>query len=141
MDQVFAAFGKLIAGAADAKHWPFFSVMVTLSVLGHIMSTRVFTRKRAYTDYGPSVLGQLEHKLWHWGRETLPFHPFMVAIFVLCPLWPDPEGDGLKPIATANYWIFCATLSLFAWIIVKAIAKERGITLALPGESVRPECD
>lgn len=138
MQQVFDALGKLIAGSLNGEHWPFFSMAFTLSIIGEIMRKRVFTRERAKLYFGKSSKGQLAHWFWHFGRESMPFHPFLVCLFVLTPYWPDPEGKGYTVQETGSYWLFCAAVSLLVWVVLKSFAKEKGIILELPGDSFRP---
>lgn len=137
METLWSIFSKLADEAADPVHWPAWVMTATLAVIGQIMATRVFTRERAYRKWGDDKRAKAVHLFWYWMRETQPFHPFFAALF-LAAVWPDPENRNFRPVETAGYWIGCATASLFAWVIVKGIAKERGIELTLPGDSVRP---
>lgn len=136
MDQATEALWGLVAGALSPEHWPFLSVFLILVVLGQISSTRVFTRERAHLRREGRA-ARFWHGLFWWGRETLPGHPIAIGFLLACA-WQDPEGKGWPWIASAAYWMACGAASLFGWVILKGIAKHRGIELTLPGDSSRP---
>lgn len=138
MDQVIAALEALVAGALSPERWPFLTVCFTLAVIGHIVSTRLFTREQAYAFRGTARLDRATHMFFWWGRETMPAHPILAGL-LLALIWRDPEGQGWSWPASAAYWTFCGALSLFVWICIKAALKHKGVVLELPGDSVRPK--
>lgn len=119
------------------EHWPFFAVACVLSVIGQFTSVRIFTRERAYADLGKDWLGKALHWWFYWGRETLPLHP-IAAGFLTGKLWIDPLSKGWGAHASMWYFAFAGFVSLGVWVWLKGKAKEHGLVLELPGETVPP---
>lgn len=114
-------------------HWQFFAVVVVFGVLNHFMSKKVFTRERAYAEYEKTK----RKYFWFWGREALPILPLIVT-YLLGLVWKDPEGQGWTRNESGWYFASAGALSLFLWVVIKGIAKQKGLQLTFPGESERP---
>lgn len=118
-------------------HWPFAMMAIVFMVVGQVMTTRVFTRERAYDTYDSSIAGWI----WYWGRETLPLHPILAGA-LLGIVWQDPEAAGLGLVPSMGYFAGSGAVSLFTWIFLKAYYKRRlGVDIYLPGESMKPSSD
>lgn len=130
MDYFFSSVREYVL-----PHWPFAMMALVYMVIGQVMTTRVFTRERAYAD----SRGSFARHFWYWGRETLPLHPILAGA-ATGALWLDPEGYGWSLTPSMGYFAGAGALSLFAWVFLKAFAKQRfEIDLALPGESMPPD--
>ncbi len=128
MEQLEELAGQLLS----LDHWPWLAVCSMFAIIGQFTSTRLFTKARAYSDRG-----KIAHAILYWGRETLPLHPILAGI-VLAFFWPDPEGKGWALAPTAAYFGSAGVASIFAWVILKARAKKKGLNLQLPGASTVP---
>lgn len=119
------------------KFWPLLAVTAVLTVMGEFLGKRIFTRDRAYADYGKDWLGKAVKWLMWWGREALPLYPLGVG-FAIGKSWPDPFSLGWD--SRESQWAFalCGFASLGAWVILKSRAKKAGIVLELPGETDPP---
>lgn len=124
---------KFIGGLFTLERWPFWSAVLVFTIIGQFMSKSFFTRFRAYAAY-PNVW---EKHFWYWGRETLTLHPLFAGA-LLGTLWMDPENAHWTRIASAMYFATAGAVSLFAWTLIKAFAKRRGVDLSLPGDSSIP---
>lgn len=113
--------------------WPFWSAAVVFMVIGLFTSNKLFTRERAYRDWG----SKWAHLFWFWMRETLTLHP-LAAGFGLGAVWRDPEGQGWPLIGSQMYFATAGAVGLVLWAILRGIAKQRGVTLTLPGQSRPP---
>jgi hypothetical protein len=116
-------------------HWPFGMITIIFMVVGQFMSTRVFTKARAYKKRpGPWYKFWDAQWFWWWGRESLPVHPILAGGLVGL-LWQNPEQmDPAWPlIASVAYFAGAGVISLFAWVLLRSEAKKRGIDLQLPG--------
>jgi len=118
-------------------HAPFLGVTFILLVIGHRLSTRVFTKSRAYRFYGPGPQGKWKWRFFYWGRETLPMQPILAGV-VIGLLWRDPEGLGWNRAASVAYFASSGAISMMLWAVMKAWAKKKGLVLLLPGESEPP---
>ena len=119
-------------------HWPFLVVMLAFTIIGRFTSTKLFTRKRAYT-VAKGKWPWENQWFWWWGRETLSLHP-IISGTLLGLIWSNPEfSDPSWPIsASVGYFAGAGVASLFSWNFMKSYAKRQGVVLSLPGESVRP---
>jgi hypothetical protein len=115
------------------ERWPWWSAALVLTIIGQFTSTKLFTRERAYRNWG----AKWKHHFWFWMRETLMLHP-IAAGFTLGFVWRDPEGQGWPLIGSQMYFASAGCVALVGWIIIKAVAKNRGVELKLPGESTVP---
>jgi hypothetical protein len=118
-------------------HAPFIGITLILLVIGHRMSTRVFTKPRAYRFYGPTAAGKWKWRFFYWGRETLPMHAILAGV-IIGLLWRDPEGLGWNRAASVAYFASAGAVSMMLWAVIRGWAKKKGITLQLPGESEPP---
>lgn len=119
------------------KFWPLIAVTAVFTIVGQFFSTRVFTKERAYDDYGRDRLGRSVKWFMWWGRETLPLHP-IAAGFALGKKWVDPFAMGWDSHESQWAFALCGFASLGVWIVLKSRAKKLGIVLELPGETIPP---
>jgi hypothetical protein len=111
-------------------HWPFFAAAVVFMIVGQVMKSSVWTRKRAYTK------GKMQWLFW-WAYKTMPLHP-VVGGAITGLVWSKPEASVEGP-AAIFYFAFAGALSVWLYQILKGIAKRRGIELGkLPGQSDAP---
>ena len=115
------------------ERWPFWSAVLVFTILGQFTSMKLFTRSRAYAKTSPAFI---QH-FWWWGRETLMVHPILAGV-VLGRLWMDPEGKGWPIVGSQMYFASAGVVSLFAFAVLRAILKWRGIDVQLPGTSNPP---
>ena len=120
----------LTAHVWSGIHWPFVAWAIIASVIGQVMKTSVWTRKRAHTK------GRFQW-FWWWGCKTLPLHPIASGV-LLGLVWANPEvGDPAWVWPTASvYFATAGALSISLYEVVKGLARKRGVHLGpLPGES------
>jgi hypothetical protein len=117
-------------------HAPFYGVMLVLLIIGDRMSSRIFTKERAYRAY-PGTYGRWKWRVYFWGRETLPMQPILMGALIGLA-WLDPEGKSWNRAASMAYFATAGAASMILWAFTKAWAKKKGIVLALPGESGPP---
>lgn len=115
------------------ERWPFWSVTLIFAFVGRFTSESVFTHARAYTKWPKAW----QRHLWWWGRETLSLHPILTG-FALGLVWTDPENAQWSRIGSAMYFAAAGAVSLFFWSIAKGVARKKGLTLTLPGDSSNP---
>jgi len=121
-------------GALDflSEHWPWFTVMTTLWVLGHYVETSVFTKERA-----------LRSNAYRKLRESMELHP-IVSGAIVGLIWQDPldaEWGWQKSVA---YFLSAGVASMFGWKIIVWLFGRVGVDLSgvtLPGESSPPESE
>lgn len=129
------ALDQFFSSMLTLERWPFWSAVLVFMIIGHFTSRRLFTRERAYIDWGMPAVGV--RPFWYWGRETLVLHPLLGGA-VLGALWQDPEGAGWRLVPSMMYFAAAGAVSLLVWVPIKAAAKKRGLKLSLPGDSDRP---
>ena len=116
----------------NLEHAPFKGVVFVFWIIGHFMSTSVFTRARAYAK------GKFQWFFW-WGRESLELHPILSGC-LLGMIWVDPEKIGMNMLESMLYFAAAGVCSLFVWALVKSVMKKNNISgFRLPGESERPK--
>ncbi len=122
----------LTAHVWSLAHWPFMAWAIIAAVIGQVMKTSIWTRKRAHKK------GKVQW-LWWWGYKTLPIHP-IVAGFLLGLIWLNPEtaDPGWAWPAASVYFATAGALSVSLYQVVKGLAKKKGVALTLPGESKTP---
>lgn len=119
------------------KYWPFLAVSGILSMLGQFMSTKVFTKENAYAYLGTDRFGRFLRWFMYWGRESMPLHP-IAAGFVIGKTWPNPAPGITSAQESMWFFAFAGLVSLFVWVVLKGKAKEHGIVLELPGDTIPP---
>jgi hypothetical protein len=108
-------------------HWPFVAVAVILMVIGQVVKTAIFTKKRALSK------GKMQWLFW-WGWKLLPLYPVLVGLLIGL-VWINPEGkepawsysEGLA------YFGLAGTVSIFLFDVLKGVFKQRGFDLHFPG--------
>jgi hypothetical protein len=125
------AFDAFVASLLTVERWPFWAIAVIFAIIGEFTSKSVFTRPRAYAK------GRYQ-SFWWWGRESLPLHPVLTGAALGFFVWVDPEGAGWSRVASGAYFAFAGAISLVLWVIIKGIAKQRGVDLELPGQTPIP---
>ena len=114
-------------------HWPFMAWAIIAAVIGQVMKSAVWTKKRAHTK------GKAQW-VWWWGYKTLPLHPIFAG-FILGIAWQNPEAadPAWAWVASSVYFATAGALSVSLYQVVKGLAKKRGVSLGpLPGESKPP---
>lgn len=101
------------------EHWPFFTTMLSFSILGTFFSRKVWTRKRAYTWVGPKRWPTF----WRDMRDSETIHPIFFGA-VLGLMWKDPEGADWGRIASAGYFAGAGAASLIVWVATKIVMKR-----------------
>ncbi len=129
MEELKQAAGIILS----AEAWPFWSAVLVFTIIGQFTSTKLFTRERAYQEYGAAW----KNHIWWWGRESLMLHP-IASGGVLGLFWRDPQGLGWPIIGSMMYFASAGVVSLGAWMTIKSFAKKRGVDLKLPGQSNPP---
>ena len=124
------ALDTFITSMLTMDRWPFWSVALIFAIVGQFTSKHLFTRERAY-------LKDRWQPFWWWGRESLSLHP-IAAGALLGQLWPDPEGRHWTTAASCAYFASAGVVSMFLWMIIKGVAKKKGVELTLPGDTSRP---
>jgi hypothetical protein len=105
-------------------HWAFAAWLVVSMLIGQVMKTAVFP-KDGYKTRKPLWL------FW-WGRKTLTLHP-MIAGVLVGAIWRNPDPLVTNLPAGMAYFALAGALSVWAYELLKGIAKQRGIDLRLPG--------
>jgi hypothetical protein len=105
-------------------HWPFVAAMMIFMVVGQVMKTSVFP-KEGWKTRKPVWL------FW-WGRKTLALHPVFAGM-VLGLFWRAPEPGVLTIAASCGYFALAGTCSVWAYEILKAVARKEGVDINLPG--------
>lgn len=127
------AFEALITSLFTLDRWPFWSAVLVFTILGQFFGTKLFTRERAYQKRE----SKWQEHFWYWSRETLLVQPILGGLF-LGSIWRDPEGAKWPLIGSQMYFAAAGAVALFAWTILKAVAKQKNIELTLPGASSAP---
>ena len=111
---------------------PFVAWMILASIIGQVVKTQVFTRKRAFAK------GRLQ-SFWWWGRKTMALHA-AAAGAVIGLLWPGTIEAGYEGGTVQGVLYFATAGGLSVWLfeVAKGLAKKKGIDLKLPGESKTP---
>lgn len=113
---------------------PFVAWTLLASIIGQVVKTQVFTRARAHWA------GSRIQWFWWWGRKTMPLHPMAIGM-VIGWMWPGEVEPGYigGTVQAALYFGLAGGLSVWAFEVLKGLAKKRGVTLGkLPGQSDRP---
>ena len=115
-------------------HWQFVAWAIVSMLIGQVMKSAVWTKKRAHTK------ARFQWVFW-WAYKTFPLHP-VAAGAILGMIIRNPEGADPAwawPMA-ALYFGAAGALSVWLYQVLKGLAKRFGITMApLPGESGPPE--
>jgi len=128
MDEITKDLGYLFS-----THWPFIAVTIILMMIGQVSKISVFTKQRAHALHG-TVWGEV---VW-WGRKTLPLHP-MISGAIIGLVWRNPTEMIDRVIESVAYFALAGTLSVWAYQILKSIAKKKGYELGpLPGAESTP---
>jgi len=124
MDTVKEALELLLA------HWPFVAATAILMLVGTVANKRIFTDAQARVK-------RKTQPFWWWARSTLPLHPVASGL-LLGYFWKLPEAGVDTLVERAAYFGLAGACSVFAYELLKGLAKKRGIDLDLPGESKPP---
>jgi hypothetical protein len=127
------AFDVFIDSLFTLDRWPFWSAVLVFTLLGQFFGVRLFTRERAYQKRE----SKYAEAFWYWGRETLLLQPILGGV-ALGSIWRDPEGAHWPLIGSQMYFSAAGAVALFAWTVLKAVAKRKGVELILPGSSSNP---
>lgn len=124
------AFDQFVSSMFTLDRWPFWSAVLVFTFIGYFTAKRLFTKERAYAQTSLQWF-------WYWGRESLILHPIAAGV-LLGFFWPDPEGRKWPQAASCMYFAAAGAVSLVAWVVIKGIAKQKGYSITLPGDSDRP---
>ena len=113
------------------QHWPFVAAVFVFMLMGQVAKTAVWTRERARQK-------GWAQPFWWWGYKTLPLHP-VAAGAALGLFWRDPEPE-VSGVAAMVYFAFAGAMSVWAYQILKGVAKRKGVYLTIPGDSSPPSC-
>lgn len=105
-------------------HWPFMASIIIFMIVGQVVKNNVFTKTAHFA--------QRPVWFWWWGRKTLPLQP-IVAGMLLGLIWRMPEAGVDSLPESMAYFAMSGALSVWAYELVKNLAKQRGIDLNLPG--------
>jgi hypothetical protein len=108
-------------------HWPFVAAVLVLMLVGTVSNKRIFTEAEA------KVKRRTQWFFW-WARKTLPLHPVVSGI-VLGIVWKLPEAGVDTLVERAAYFGLAGACSVFAYELLKGLAKKRGLDLDLPGDT------
>lgn len=109
---------------AVIQHWPFVAWLMVSMLIGQVMKTAVFT-KESFKTKKPKWL------FW-WGRKTLVVHPIVAGLLIgLAWRNPEPSVDTLPECM--GYFAMAGALSVWAYELLKGLAKKEGFDLKLPG--------
>ena len=111
-------------------HWPFVAATLVFMLVGTVANKRIFTEAEA------AKKRKLQWFFW-WARKTLPLHPVVTGV-LLGIVWKLPEAGVDTLVERAAYFGLAGACSVFAYELLKGLAKKRGIDLALPGDSPVP---
>ncbi len=100
----------------DSPHVSLFAVALGLTIVGQLMSERVFTSARARVSALVSLC-----------RETVPFQ--ILATGIALDAWQQ------KAFA---YYFGASAASLAAWCLLQWQAKKRRIHILFPGDTIPP---
>ena len=112
------------------EHWPFVAIVTIAMLLGEVFKRALWTRER--TESGKP------RWFWWWARKTMPLHPVLFGV-VVGLFWTDPEDRGWDRIPSVAYFAFAGALSVWAFEVIRRIAKRKGVSISLPGDSIPPE--
>jgi hypothetical protein len=148
-------------------HWPWFTVMAVLWLIGHFMEDSVFTKERGLENHpvrhgkprdkkAPnyreaakewkdtrSFSQKLHHWVFWWGRESMELHgPFAGALIGL--VWLNPEGadPAWDWQWSAGYFLSAGFMSMFGWLLIVKVMGRLGVdvsNITLPGETRPPD--
>lgn len=106
-------------------HWPFFAWMAIAMIIGRVVTLNIFTKTAHYT--------RKPVWFWWWGRKTLALHPILAGA-MLGIFWRNPEPGVDTLAACMGYFAASGGLSVWAYELVKGLAKKQGYDLKIPGE-------
>ena len=109
---------------AVIPHWPFVAWLVISMLIGQVMKTAVFT-KDGFKTRKPKWL------FW-WGRKTLVLQPIISGLLIGL-VWRNPEPAVNTLPGSIGYFALAGALSVWAYELLKGLAKKEGIDLKLPG--------
>lgn len=121
MDTLERAFTLLL------PYWPFIATIAIFGLVGTVANKRIFTDAQARVK-------RSTQPFWWWARKTLPLHPALSGV-ALGFLWKLPSPGVDTTVERCAYFAFAGAIAVFAYEVVKGLAKKRGILLDLPGES------
>lgn len=105
-------------------HWPFVAWLVVSMLIGQVMKTAVFPKDGVKT--------KKPKWLFYWGRKTLVLHPILAGL-VVGLVWVNPEPGVETFPESLGYFALAGALSVWAYELLKGLAKKEGIELKLPG--------
>jgi hypothetical protein len=145
LNQLVGVFGALAENAGKfialiAPYPAFAMTTFVLAFAGVPMSSRVFTRARAYAAPGKDRWGQCRHDFFFWGYYTIQQHATYVGL-VLGSLWTPPECENWSRPLIVGYLMSAGTLATVLWAFRRAYEKKKGIIFLFPGDSEQPPED
>jgi len=104
-------------------HWPFVVFALIAAVVVQVVKSTIWTKAHA------DKKGRWQWFYW-WGRKTLALHPVAAgALIGLIPGMPVSLDGAASMAGHACYYAAAGLVSCWAFDVVKALAKKRGIEL------------
>jgi hypothetical protein len=131
-------------------HWPFIGAWMVFGIIIQVLKDAVFTQSniawalertsssRRHPD--PSRGVRLTSAFYWWGYKTLPLQGMVMGV-ILGAVWSNPTASITTRPASMLYFAVAGALSVFAYQVIKGLAKKRGLDLdnAPPGSHRDPQ--
>lgn len=103
--------------------WPLLAVTLILAIVGKVLARSVFTKDACAGKPG---------SFYCWGYRTLSLQPIVVGA-LLGLVWRQPV-PGVETLAESiGCFALCGAVSVWAYQVLKGLAKKQGIDISLPG--------
>lgn len=106
------------------EHWPFLGAWVVFGIIIQVLKDAVFTQANL------ARRGRF-HAFYWWGYKTLPLQGMVLGL-ITGAIWTDPERVVNTRPAAMLYFAVAGALSVFAYQVIKGIAKKRNIDIDSP---------
>lgn len=103
--------------------WPLLAVTLILSIVGKVLAKSVFTKEACRGKPGSFLC---------WGYRTLSLQPIVVGA-LLGLVWRNPVPSVDTLAESIGCFALCGAVSVWAYQVLKGLAKKQGIDISLPG--------